>query len=423
MNTGTSKSGFLRYLTKELTPAIYKALGAPTPDRARMPKYKGLYIPYNPSPRKSREWVYFTITGISNCEPCFGWEAKGGEYLLSDLVFFAFLMYALLDRKELSVSGEEPRTYIGISLGKPTWNFGGTRGKPSYDVESTDETLKLTTALQKEWTMLLAEFRSHFMVPHVAFTLGIGGASFESTGEAQDMSGLTEVINEALDRGSRDPITYHGVSHPVVVDRQWVFFTFITLAHLCTKDDPCFGWIAQGCEYLLLNLVFFAILMYALLDDFQSHHGDVRRHYAQRYAGIVKWGKAREDGARGFTVVARFPRTIEKAHVAAALGVHPQPVTPSMEEKDWLRIWGEAKANGPPDFTNAGKFPTLRVHPQLVTPSMQEEEQLRIMQGQEWQHIMAEYLTKRREDVLGHLKVSDLETYLSNLHKINGGMG
>ncbi|KAF9063674.1 hypothetical protein BDP27DRAFT_1426683 [Rhodocollybia butyracea] len=413
-NTEQTKPGLLTlpYLTKNLYPAIYEALGASMPDRSRMPKHQGSYVPYNPmlqqSPIKSREWVYFTITRIANCETCFGWEAKGDSGL----------------------------TYIGISPGKPTWNFRGTWGKPRLDPTTDDpKTLEAIASKQKEWEMLLAEFKSHFMAPHVSFTVGIDGVNTGSilSGSVgkypplkkytQDMSGLTEVINGALRRGSKDLIIYDGPFHPMNVDRGWIFLRFVTLACMCTKRDPCSGWIAQGCGYLLLNLILFAILMYALLDDFKSDPGDVRRYYAQTYAGIVKWDKAKEDGAPDFTVVAKYPRTIEEGHAATALGVHPQPVTPSMGKKEWLPRWGEAKADGPPDLTDVGRFPTLRVHPQLVTPSMQKEEQLHSMQEEKWQHIMAEFRAERWKSISGSLQIPKLRDYLSKPTRGGTGVG
>ncbi|KAF9073865.1 hypothetical protein BDP27DRAFT_270432 [Rhodocollybia butyracea] len=231
------------------------------------PSYRGLY---NPSGK--HELVCITITGgsepgqiIPECpHGCFGWRAKGERH------------------KAVSGTKAYPKSsiyYIGLSPGKPSWNWVGEMGMDSKDSDPLSD----AAATHAEWRMLLTnEFKPHFLKPSVIF-IGIDGKPSTGEGKAVDVE-VTEVINGALGRDSKYLITYHGTYHPSEDTRKWFYFRFIATDE-CTEADPCIGWVALGCD--------------SLFDPKFFGHG-----YDQRYVGILK--PNRGPGPTRFTVIWKY---------------------------------------------------------------------------------------------------------------------
>lgn len=84
--------------------------------------YYGIFKPHVHDEKKV---FYFELIG-GHCHRCFGWIVEGGEYLLSNLVFFTFLIYALVVYRDPKTGWTHGKSrtmyYTGISAGLPSPN-------------------------------------------------------------------------------------------------------------------------------------------------------------------------------------------------------------------------------------------------------------------------------------------------------------
>ncbi|KAF9073335.1 hypothetical protein BDP27DRAFT_1360275 [Rhodocollybia butyracea] len=181
--TGSVLSERLETVLSDLI--LIKGLSQP---RSGLPRYKGLYNP-SPSKTNSRQWIYFTVTGLEQCpddeNPCFGWVAKGlGEGVRTP-----------------KTPGTYRKKYIGVTKGKPAWNrlAGEWWGKP----DSTD------AEVIGQWYTLLEEFKAHFMSSFSVTFIGIDGERLAGgSSEVIPEADLTEAINGALHEDSENEIAY-----------------------------------------------------------------------------------------------------------------------------------------------------------------------------------------------------------------------
>lgn len=129
--------------------------------------YKGSYVPERPGDRR---WLYYIAKGGKKCsvDPCHGWIARGREYSLPNLVFFAVLITLVVAvwKRAGNTNGLQKggsRAYLGVSLGepKPTDQFEAIMGRP--DQQPDYEATPIMQEIQGEWDQLSEEFQKHFM--------------------------------------------------------------------------------------------------------------------------------------------------------------------------------------------------------------------------------------------------------------------